>query len=446
MVEDDRNLPGKYWVGLSKYTDVFLAFLRERWLAVGVFIFLLVGGFLFFTTNSGDNFVAPPPHTQPEPPPASGNFDLIKDLSKSEVPTPFPSVPVDPPQSPPAPLPVLLTPNPTQVTIPVLNVSFFPLQGDRLDREQTDLDYSLAEVRQKVGRITEELIQSLQEGSRYRGYRTTETQPYLRYQVVGDLEILEPLPPNIANPSHNSPDYRSVLSRMDICSWVDTRGVREVWLWGYHHGNIAPVESNMSMGKASQAYWNHGNFGDVSNSYQIDDMPVCEHTYTLYNYNYGRDLGEALEDHTHQVEWALNFIEDRDRRPAEEWPQLLFWGNFVGSDRSHKVIKPGCGWTHYAPNSYSDYEWRNENTVLSDCEDWKPDGTGTKEPVNCHNWYGEVCEDDGGVAFKVWWMQNIPSLDNGLEYNGLCVRNWWEFVADFDRALVQGKSLVEVCR
>ena len=107
---------------------------------------------------------------------------------------------------------------------------------------------------------------------------------------------------------------------------------------------------------------------------------ICRHaqnTYTLYNYNYGRGLGEIMEDHGHQIEAVFNWIDGRDTTPEYNWGNLLFWGKFVGLT----VLKQGkdsCGWTHFTPNGQGDYDWYRETSVLSDCEDWKPDGTGEK--------------------------------------------------------------------
>ena len=102
-------------------------------------------------------------------------------------------------------------------------------------------------------------------------------------------------------------------------------------------------------------------------------------TYTVYHYNYQRGTSEAVEDHIHQIEAVLNYVDGRDRTPPEQWPTLLFWGKFVGSDRTHKIVHPGCGWAHYPPNGEQDYDWANKRFVETDIEDWKPDGTGKKQ-------------------------------------------------------------------
>lgn len=118
------------------------------------------------------------------------------------------------------------------------------------------------------------------------------------------------------------------MNNLDVCDYVENQEVKEVWKWMYHTNAIAPIESNMS-----------GPFGDISNSYRQDDLPMCGKTYTVYNYNYGRTVSEATENHMHQIEHILNYIDGRDVTPSNQWDELLFWGNFVGSDYSHSIHK-----------------------------------------------------------------------------------------------------------
>ena len=49
-----------------------------------------------------------------------------------------------------------------------------------------------------------------------------------------------------------------------------------------------------------------------------------------------RQTCEAIEDHMHQIEAVLNQIDGLDQAPPSEWPGLLCWGRFVGSDQSHR--------------------------------------------------------------------------------------------------------------
>jgi hypothetical protein len=316
--------------------------------------------------------------------------------------------------------------------IPVLIVKYFPVKGDRIDLAVTgDWNVSLQETRHKTNNLTQAVINALQEGSRYHGYKDTQAQTSLVYEVLHEIEFFEPLP-TLPRPGNRVPltDYRSIMKRVEIKKWVEQRGVKEVWIWGYHGGVLDLWESNMA-----------SPLGDISNSNRDpNDLPVLKSTYTVYHYNYQRGASEAVEDHMHQIEAVLNFIDGRDRTPSDKWSNLLFWGKFVGSDRSHKIVHPGCGWAHYPPNGERDYDWANKRFIETDIEDWKPDGTGKKQRMNCSRWGGD------SLKWFVYWMQNLPGANNGLSYNGKPLTNWWIFIGDFDHAMQRKMTLVSIGR
>jgi hypothetical protein len=137
----------------------------------------------------------------------------------------------------------------------------------------------------------------------------------------------------------------------------------------------------------------------------------------------------------HQIEAVLNWVDGRDRTPPERWSELLFWGRFVGSDHTHRIVRPGCGWAHYPPNAERDYAWANRRQVETDIEDWRPDGSGRKCPVNCERWQGS------SLKWFIYWMQNLPGADNGLRDGDRPLTNWWLFLGDFDRAAGMGLKL-----
>lgn len=250
--------------------------------------------------------------------------------------------------------------------------------------------------------------------------------------------------------NYSSPaDHRKLLSDINICNLVNDSLVKEVWIWMYHVARIYPVES-----------FQIGPTGGIGNGYM--DLPVCDNSYTVYDYNFGRDLGEALEDHTHHIEavlqganfykWWRDFTGGFYEDPKEGLCSGLnpVCANPDGSrfNRAQNQNSPlHCGWTHCPPNvilsdcksgselwpsgnkcQCQGYSWYSQKEVLSDCEDWKADGSGVKTQVTCHNWAGATCNDDGGVAFKVWWMQNIPS-------------RWWVWIGDYDGAKQAGVGL-----
>jgi hypothetical protein len=237
--------------------------------------------------------------------------------------------------------------------IPVLVLAYHPIDGDVIDINVTgDWGESLAVTRRKVDSLTTALAASLSDGTKYRAYANDGAQPSLHYQVVGTEERLQPLP-TWAKPGHTVPmtDYRAIAEAFDVVDWVERRGVKEIWLWGYHGGVVDLWESNMA-----------GPWGDISNS---------------------------------------------DRDPEDEWSSLLFWGKFVGSDVSHRIIDPRCGWSHYPPNGEHDYDWG--------------------------------CSSLGWFRY---WTQNIPGAGNDMEYEGRPLTNWWRLIGDFDGAMREDYGLV----
>ena len=309
------------------------------------------------------------------------------------------------------PLPQPLTYPNDVYTIPTLVINYFPVREGWIDRAVTgDVSAPLNDIRRHTKKTTNQVIQALETGSIYHGYKDPTAQPSLHYQIVEALEFLEPLP-TYHKPGHQSPmtDYHAIMNRVNIPYWVEERGIKEVWLWGYHGGVIDLWESNMA-----------GPYGDISNSDRDPhDLPVLSQTYTVYHYNYQRGPSEAVEDHLHQIEAVLGHI---DRH--------LFWDKFVG--------KPGegrCGWSHRPPNGERDYDWANSTYVWTDIEDWTPEGTGQKQRMNCTRWN---CDS---LTWFIYWMQNIPGANNGLAYRGRPLTNWWTFIGDFDKAMVTGLGL-----
>lgn len=312
--------------------------------------------------------------------------------------------------------------------IPVLVVRYFPVKGDLIDIRVTgDWGAPLAETRKKTEQLTEELIAALEQGSRYHGYKNPKARPSLRYQIVELIELLKPMPV-LPRAGQKVPltDYNKIMAEIDVSRWVRRHGVKEVWIWGYHGDVLGLWESNMA-----------GPWGDISNSNRDPhDLPVFDRTYTVYHYNYQRGASEAVEDHMHQIEAVLNFVDGRDRTPPERWGELLFWGKFVGSDASGKIVRPGCGWSHYPPNAQRDYDWANKRLVETDIEDWRPDGSGKRQPINCDRWQAD------SLKWFVYWMQNLPGADSGLAYQGKPLENWWVFIGDFDYAMQNTLGLV----
>jgi hypothetical protein len=311
--------------------------------------------------------------------------------------------------------------------IPVVVVRYMPVKDEIIDKTVTgDWGQPLNETRRKTRQMTEQVIAALEEGSRYHGYKDKDAPASLKYTIVDTIEFLKPMP-TIPKAGRKAPltNYAAIMQEIGVQRWVEEKGAKEVWIWGYHGGVVGLWESNMA-----------GPWGDISNSNRdAKDLPIFGKTYTVYHYNYARGPSEATEDHMHQIEHVLNYVDGRDRTAADQWSGLLFWGKFVGSDASHKIVRPGCGWSHYPPNGERDYDWGNKRFVETDIEDWRPDGTGRKQRMNCDRWEGD------SLKWFVYWMQNLAGANNGLKHNGRPLNNWWIFIGDFDEAMKRRMTL-----
>ena len=301
----------------------------------------------------------------------------------------------------------------TAYEIPVLIVRYFPVRGGMIDRDVTgDVGGPLEVGRRHTADVTEKVIWALETGSVYHGYKDSSAQPSLRYLIVHNIELLDRLPV-CHKAGHRLPmtDYVAIMERIGIQDWVESKGVKEVWIWGYHGGVIDIWESNMA-----------GPYGDISNSDRdLHDLPVLEKTYTVYHYNYQRGVSEAVEDHLHQIESVLGHIDHH-----------LFSERFVG-----RPLQGRCGWSHYPPNGERDYDWANPRVVWTDIEDWRPEGTGERKQLSSRRWRGD------SLTWFVYWMQNLPGANSNLTYRGRPLTNWWMFIGDLDRAMEAGRGLVE---
>lgn len=328
---------------------------------------------------------------------------------------------------------VKITQDPTR-EIPILLLKYFPpdpVDPGRLNTWITGPEFlpetRLEVIKERVDRLTNELMIALEKGSSYHGYKEQGARPRLVYRLLEAKEFFRPIL-RTDNPLWGfKADHLNELRELNICDYVENRGLKEVWLWMYHYTPdldhdgrpdkdpqrffVAPEEANMA-----------GPYGDKSHDWH-DDLPICSKSYTVYEYNYARGLGEALENHTHQLEAIFTSVGGGN-----------FWPKFVGLGPNSNRF--ACGWTHCPPNVMDDcdrhqYDWANERSILSDCEDWNKERTGQVSSVSCHNWAGAACDFQSGDKFKIWWMQNLPST-------------WWVFLGDFDWAMSEIRDLTNL--
>lgn len=351
----------------------------------------------------------------------------------------------------------LATPAPNYVVeIPVIVVRYLPTtDGINIDVSQTTDYWSLGQITisdliANIDRYDKRVKFSLEEGSKFHGYKNPAAVPYLGYRVVKYLSVYRQIQASdILLGSEGGkdifqPDYKKEFDDLGLTEWIDQQRVKEVWLWygeaarpGWpsydpqlHEGiekHVSFVESNMASPTT----------GDISNSYRHpDDLYLLNETYVVYCQNFRRTQAEAVHNHGHQWESIYKYAAER-----QDGDYGLFVQNFSGWGDNNYTVPPlgRAGDTHHPPNTSLDYDYLNSTLVLSDIEDWEPLGGPTK-PVNVDTWGDMVYAWPGEAEFAqriesqwyVYWMQNMPGLNNQIPHGACKMTNWWQFTADWD--------------
>ncbi len=247
----------------------------------------------------------------------------------------------------------------------------------------------------------------------------------------------------------HSPDlanYSRIITDYNITARVASGEIDEVFMFGGPYFGF--YESRMvGLG----AYW--------VNSPGMPDVQ-SDRLFILMGFSYERGVGEMLEDYGHRTEsimWHVygswygwdSFTFEREvgkilksygtesiiahvyeraygfypsnYTPKHNWDKFTLFDKIAQGNAS-------CGNVHYAPNSYTDYDWGNSTYVWSTCDDWLynwPNLNGTKKLVNASEWGG----GDSRLYFK-WWFRHIPNKP-GINPDGK-QNNWWKYMADFN--------------
>lgn len=313
----------------------------------------------------------------------------------------------------------------------VLVISYFPLTAEgTVDVDATGETFlegvTYQQIKQKTIDVTNNLASATAEATSYLGYKDPSAEPAIVYHISDAVEHQEPVPiaPRPGLPLY--PDYPGIMASHDICGYVDNKDIKEVWIWAYQGfpvEKLAISESRMS-----------GPFGDISNSFRFNDMPVCGSTYVVYTFNYARGTAEALENWGHQVEAELDAVDIdnifRDKFQGPNYPQTL-------------DVTGRCGSVHNPPNARFEYDRGNPVPQPSDCLDWDPDGLGELSEISCENWgcTDNSDSDNPPLNYMIWNWQNLPGIDNAKEYQGSQLRSWWDVYGDFDNVMANSKRL-----
>ena len=316
----------------------------------------------------------------------------------------------------------------------VLVIKYFPLtpDGENIDTELTGVDASYEDTRQKTIDITNNLLVFIEEASRYLGYEDASAEPALSYSIVDTIEHEEgvPIAPRVDRPRY--PDYNGIIQSHDICNYVYEQNVREVWLWAYQFDVGNPPMQTLQIDESKMS----GPFGDISNSFRYNDMPTCNNTYRIYTFNYAPAFGtfHAFESWSHQIEAELDAVDMDD----------IFRSKWQGPNYPQTLGVDGrCGSNHNPPNAEVEYDRANPDPHPSDCLDWDPDGLGELSDISCENWgCDDVSDTDNPhLNYQVWNWQNLPGINNDIEFQGEQLRNWWDIHGDFDNVMTNNRRL-----
>lgn len=290
--------------------------------------------------------------------------------------------------------------------------------------------YPGAEVMDPASFTKNTLLPSMSNASRYRGYSNSAAIAAISFNLQDSNIKLENNPPPLI--STNNFDYAAPFTKYDLCNFAKNNDIKLVILWaagsGTYQGGFA--ESAIT-----------GNKGIPTNGPMLTGPQFCDDkTILILGLNYERGLAEALESYGHHLEavfrkFRLEYISWSD----EDKPRNTnLWGQ-----------GDSCGNGHNPPNARCEYDRSNPygwltcgqsgapSSVLSDCRDWKPDGSGVKENLDCSFWNCDKVHD--GEYWLIWWMQNMPGLSNGLvDSSGKPIPSWWEYIADPDTFLGSG--------
>lgn len=363
--------------------------------------------------------------------------------------------------------PYLATPAPNHIyEIPVVIMRFLPTKdGVNLDTSKAPDFWELGEItldelKNRIDIFDKRVKFMLEEGTRYRGYKNPAAVPSIGYRVVSYITVYEQTPkgPILTHLEDGtplySPDYHAIFKRFDMKHFVEELGVKEIWIWmGGVNSDFPCYDPEIHKPEDFRNWWESNMSspltGDISNSNRDNkDLPIYKSTYTVYGQNFRRSHAEAVHNHGHQLEAILSHVNHLQFGNTD-----LFWKKFVGQDEDGNFITGRAGWTHMPPNTTKHYDYTETMTLVeSDIEDWTPDNIGEKKPVNVetygnlkYNWREtDLMKIPQRIESQwyIYWMQNMPGYNNAIKYNDKEMTNWWEFTADWDKAISAEKGLV----
>lgn len=201
-------------------------------------------------------------------------------------------------------------------------------------------------------------------------------------------------------------DYDNLMRQYEIPRLISNRDIDEVWLMGHPYSGFhsAVMGGPRPMWLTSPA---------------IPNTEQALRRFVVMGFNYAQDVGDMLESFIHRAEATMFSV--YDSHP----PKLNMWKKFTAIDKTSPNAS-GVGTAHFAPNSLSDYDWKNSRYVISNCDDWYdyPNMTGKVKTVNHTEWgYGSRIEH------HKWWLKHLP---HGVGKTDGVFNNWFHYIMSPD--------------
>jgi len=202
-------------------------------------------------------------------------------------------------------------------------------------------------------------------------------------------------------------DYYSIIKRFEILHRVAKNEIDEIWIFNFPHAGF--YESIMA---GPDPFW--------CNAPPLKNTDAAKKRFVIMGFSFERGVGEMLENMGHRVESIMEKTFEKTQGEDN------LWKRFTRYDKTHQG-QAALGNVHFSPNSDRDYDWNNQSTVMSECDDWLynfPNFKGGEfiRTVTASDWgSGDIRKH------HVWWLKHLPKAKgrkNGIHHN------WWQYIAN----------------
>lgn len=222
----------------------------------------------------------------------------------------------------------------------------------------------------------------------------------------------------IQPPSTAMVNYNAIVNspQFDICGKANRGEIDEVWI--FNGPNFGFYESTLV---GPDAYW--------FNSSPVPGPHTCNRLVPIMGPSPERGVAEEVHNFGHRTESTMMKIygSGEQNSTANSWEKFA-----LVKSLSPNYSYSGCGNTHFPPNGTSDYNYNNQSTVMSSCNDFANypnlhDPTTILQPVTCSLWN---CDHIGYMGYL---FSHIPSSGGCGPDN--VANNWWKYIANPNLAL-----------